>query len=216
MKEADMTDEIIELLQKDKARFRAKGLFGDSRDSLSMRIPGREEFLLTFPDRNEVRTESFRNKANDEAGLHAAIYRVRKDAGAILIGRTPWSGALPAIGTAVPTLFDEQARHIGKTEKPVRAGRGKRAVGALKNGGNIAIYGEQRVCIGTTPDRVVFNAELFEKCAKAYVVAHASGHRIQKVPRWVCFIAGGRLRKDQKRAAESYAEGRIPEGMNAY
>jgi ribulose-5-phosphate 4-epimerase/fuculose-1-phosphate aldolase len=89
-------------------------------------------------------------------------------------------------------------------------------LGALNGGGNIAIHGEQCVCIGTTPERVVFNAELFEKCAKAFVVAEASGQRIQKVPRWVRFIADGRLRKDQKRAADSYAAGRIPEGMNAY
>lgn len=211
-----MNNEIIEFLRKDKTRFQTKGLFGDERDSLSIRIPGRDELVLTTPNNDTIRTVGFEVKTNDAAGLHAAIYRARPDAGAILVGRTRWSGAIPTIGTAVPTLYDEQARHIGKTARPVAAGKQRRLLRALKDGANIAIYGEQRVCIGTTPDRVVFNAELFEKCAKAYVVAKASGQRIQKVPKWVQLIAGARLHKDQKRAAESYEAGRIPEGMDAY
>jgi ribulose-5-phosphate 4-epimerase/fuculose-1-phosphate aldolase len=211
-----MTDETIELLRKDRARFRAKGLFGSSGDSLSMRVPGREEFLLAVPEREDIQTIPIATSGDSAASVHAAIYGSRKDAGAVLIGRTPWSAALSKIGTAIPTLFDEQARHIGKTEMPVPAGRNDRILDALRGGGNISIYGDQRICIGTTPERVVFNAELFEKCTKAFVIAHASGHRIQKVPGWVRFIAGGRLHKDQKRAAESYAAGRIPEGMNAY
>jgi L-fuculose-phosphate aldolase len=208
--------EIIELLQDAKERFRAKGLFDDEGDSLSMRIPGHEEFVLVFPNSNDVQTKPFGTQGNDAVGLHAAIYRSRKDAGAVLIGRTPWSSALATIGTAIPVLFDEQARHLGKTAKPVAAGRNRLALGALEGGGNIAIHGDQRVCIGTTPDRLVLNAELFEKCAKAFVVAYASGHRVQKVPGWARIMAGGRLRKDQKRAAESYAAGRVPQGMNAY
>lgn len=211
-----MTDNISELLRNDETRLHAKGLFGAPGDSLSMRIPGRDEFLLALPDGHGLRTVSFESTGKEAAGLHAAIYRRRKDAGAVLIGRTPWSAALSAIGANIPTLFDEQARHIGSAGKPARVGRGSGVPSAIKEGANIAVYGDQRVCVGTTPNRVVFNAELFEKCAKAFVVAYASGHRIQKVPGWVRFIAGGRLSKDQKRAAASYAAGHIPEGMDAY
>ena len=211
-----MTDSTIDLLRSDESRLRAKDLFGDVGDSLSMRIPGREAFLLALPDREDVETVSFEARGQEAAGFHAAVYRTRKDAGAVLISRTPWSAALAAIGAPIPTLFDEQARHIGNAGKPLRVGRDARVSGAIKDGANVAIYGDQRICVGTTPNRVVFNAELFEKCAKAFVVAHASGKRIRKVPGWVRYIAGGRLKKDQKRAAESYAEGRIPEGMDGY
>lgn len=211
-----MTDEITKLLRADESRLRAKSLFGQAGDSLSMRIPGRDEFLLALPDGGELRQVSFQTDGKEAAGLHAAVYRSRKDAGAVLVGRTPWSAALASVGAPIPTLFDEQARHIGNAGKPVRIGRGSPMSGAIEDGSNIAIYGDQRICVGTTPNRVVFNAELFEKCAKAFVVAQASGHRIQKVPGWVRYIAGGRLRKDQKRAAESYAAGRIPEGMDGY
>lgn len=211
-----MTNQMIELLKNDVARLRAKSLFGEAGDSVSMRIPGRQEFLLALPDGEDLRTHVFDEKGNEAAAFHAAVYRTRGDAGAILIGRTPWSAALSTIGVAVPTLFDEQARHIGKTEAPVHVGRKGWVVEALRGGGNAALYGDQRICVGTTPDRVVFNADLFEKCAKAFVIAHASGHRIRKVPGWVRYIAGGRLKKDQKRAAASYDAGQIPEGMDAY
>jgi ribulose-5-phosphate 4-epimerase/fuculose-1-phosphate aldolase len=211
-----MSNETIELLRNDEARLRSKALFGDPGDSLSMRLPGRESFVLAMPDSDDLRTFPFHAKGNEAAGLHAAIYRARKDAGAVLVGRTPWSAALSTIGATIPTLFDEQARHIGASGKPVGVGRHARLMGALKGGANVVIYGDQRICVGTTPNRVVFNAELFEKCAKAFVVAHASGGRIQKVPGWVRYIAGSRMHKDQKRAAESYAAGRVPEGMDGY
>ena len=35
-------------------------------------------------------------------------------------------------------------------------------------------------------------------------------------PSWVRLIANRRLLKDERRAAESYRSGRIPEGINAY
>ncbi len=65
-------------------------------------------------------------------------------------------------------------------------------------------------------DRLVFNTELFEKCAMAFVIAYSSGQRIRTVPAWVRYIASGRLQNDQQKAAECYAQGTIPEGMSAY
>jgi hypothetical protein len=67
-----------------------------------------------------------------------------------------------------------------------------------------------------TCERVVFNTELYEKCAQAYVIAKASGHRIGFIPIWVRLIANRRLLKDEQRAAASYRNGFIPEGINAY
>lgn len=211
-----MLDRLQELLLNDERRLRHKGLYGQAGDSVSTRIPGRDAFMLALPDTDEVRVVDFDTQGSEAAAFHAAIYRARKDAGAVLISRTPWSTVLSAMGAAVPTLFDEQARHIGTTEKPVPVGRRRRAVRALEGGGNAVVYGDQRICIGTTPDRVVFNADLFEKCTKAFVIARTSGKRIRRVPRWVRFIAGGRLKKDQRRAAETYDAGEIPEGMDAY
>jgi len=206
----------MELLTNDEARLRAEALFGGPGDSLSLRMPGREEFLFVTPERSDPLTFRFHATGLEAADLHATIYRSRKDAGGVLIGQTPWSTALASIGARIPTLFDEQARHIGSAGRPIAVERHARLLRALEGGGNVAIYGDRRICIGTTPSRVVFNAELFEKCAKAFVIARVGGDRVRELPGWIRYIAGARLRRDQKRAALSYAAGRIPEGMDAY
>lgn len=211
-----MKKQIRTLLLKDQERFIKKGLFGSPGDSFSMRIPGQPEFLLLRPESEKPESVSLNCPGNDITGMHARLYRARVDAGALLIGNTPWSAALAGIEATIPILFDEQARHLGKVESPLRDGDLEGLQNAIAGGANIAIMGEQRLCLGVTPERIVFNTELFEKCAKAFVIARSSGQRIRIIPWWVRSIAGGRLKKDQVRAAESLAAGRIPEGMNAY
>ena len=67
-----------------------------------------------------------------------------------------------------------------------------------------------------TCDRVLFNTELYEKCAQAYVIAKASGNQIGFIPVWVRLIANHRLLRDERHAAECYRNGCIPENMNSY
>jgi hypothetical protein len=62
----------------------------------------------------------------------------------------------------------------------------------------------------------VLNAELLEKCAKAYVLAAATGQPVPTLPWWVCKIAIGRLHKDQRRAAERFAQALLPEETRGY
>lgn len=211
-----MKAQIKSLLLKDQARFVAKGLFGKPDDSFSIRIPGYAEFLLVRPEQEKPESVSTNCPGEDLPGLHARLYRTRADAGAVLLSTTPWSAALAGTGETIPVLFDEQARHIGQVKAPVRAGDIEGLEKALSGGANIAIIGEQRLCLGVTPERIVLNAELFEKCAKAFVIALSSGRRIRQIPWWVRSIAGSRMKKDQLRAAKCLAAGRIPEGMNAY
>jgi len=211
-----MSKEIKTLLLHDKARFQAKGLFGNSSDSLSMRIPGQQAFYLALPDTEDICTVAFGKQDDGPAALHAAIYSNRADVGAVLIGQTPWSAALASLEAPIPTLFDEPARHIGKVEPAVSDGDIQGLLGALEAGSNIAICGDQRICLGVTSDRLVFNAELFEKSTKAFLIAQSCGQHIRKVPGFVRYIAGSRLSKDQKSAAECYAAGRVPESTSAY
>lgn len=211
-----MKDLIRELLLKDHARFIAKGLYGSHRDSFSMRIPGRSEFLLIRDDGIKPEHVVMNGPGDGIANLHCRLYRSRPDAGALLIGTTPWCKALAGLDETIPVLFDEQARHLGGVEAPVPAGDHAALEAAVSGGANIALMGEQRLCLGVTPERIVFNADLFEKCAKAFVIAHSSGRCVRRIPWWVRRIAGSRMKKDQARAAETLAAGRIPEGMNAY
>jgi len=211
-----MKDRIKTLLLADQARFAAKGLFGNPGDSFSMRIPGLSEFLLIRNTDEKPEHVVMNDPGDGAAGLHARLYRARPDAGALLIGTTPWCTALAGLDETIPVLFDEQARHLGKTGAAVQKGDFSGLENAIADGANIAIIGEQRLCLGVTPERIVFNADLFEKCAKAFVIAHSSGRTVRRIPWLVRRIAAGRMKKDQIRAARTLAAGRIPEGMNAY
>ena len=211
-----MKQHIQAFLLKDRQRFLAKGLFKHDDDALSMRIPGTEELLMVTAKSDEVITVSLDAAFTDEGGVHALIMRHRTDVGAILIGQTEWSEALSTFDEAMPTLFDEPARHIGPVAKPLSEADQQGLIRALQGITNIAIVGRRRICLGFTSERVVFNAELFEKCAKAYVIAKSTGQPFSKVPGWVCKIAGSRLKKDQQKSIDCYAKGEIPQGMNAY
>lgn len=211
-----MTQRTLELLRSDATRLASKGLFGGPEDSLSLRIPGQRELLLQVAGRADPVSVRFDAGPSGPAALHASIYEARHDAGAILVAKSPWTSVVAEMGVEVPSLFDEQARHIGKTHRPVAAGNLALLAGALREGGNVAICGPQRICLGPTASRVVLNAELFEKCAKAFVLARLSGDPISVLPPWMRWFWGRRLQRDQIRAAESYASGRSPEGMDAY
>lgn len=211
-----LADQIRTLLLADMERFLGKGLFGQSGDSFSMRIPGQQDLLLVKAGDEKPERAAIRSPGDGIAGLHARLYGIRPDAGALLLSSTPWSAALADLDATIPVLFDEQARHLGKVEASVSREDISGLERAISRGGNAAIFGDKRLCLGLTPERIVLNAELFEKCAEAFVIAYSTGRKIHRIPWWVRAIASRRMKKDQVRAAESLAAGRIPEGMNAY
>jgi hypothetical protein len=196
-------------------RLRGKGLFADGA-SLSLRCP--QGATLWFGDAHcsvPARMGFAAAVAStDEAPLHAAIYLARPDVGAVLLGGGDYGRALVDFGGTMPQLFDEQARHIGPMGAPVT---GTSALSrSLRTGGNALILGGRPACLGITCDRLVLNAELFEKCAKACVLALATGGSIQPLPWWVRLIANRRLMKDEKRAALRFSQGLMPEESRGY
>ena len=211
----NMEQELRQQLTDAADRLTQKNLFGRPGDSMSLRIPGTQDWMWVTPEESTPQV-SGSDQSEGRPQLHDELYRHRSDAGALLFSTTTWSEQLAALQKVPPTLFDEPARHIGPVAKPVRDGDKAGLLKAVERRSNVAVYGSQLLRIGMTTDRVIFNTELFEKCAMAFVIADSSGRRIRTVPGWVRYIAGGRLQKDQKRATESYAEGRIPEGMNNY
>lgn len=210
-----MMQEIIEQLQHSAERLSQKKLFGRPGDTLSMRIPGGDTWVWVTPEMMQPQSAQ-ESSLDSETALHEHIYAQRPDAGALLFSTTTWSEQLATLKKSPPTLFDEPARHIGPVAAPVPSGDHAGLLRAINRKSNVAVYGKQLLRIGMTADRLVFNTELFEKCAMAFVIAHSSRQRIRTVPAWVRFIAGGRLQKDQQKAADCYAQGTIPKGMNAY
>ncbi|HXZ42308.1 MAG TPA: class II aldolase/adducin family protein [Terriglobales bacterium] len=194
-------------------------------DSCSMRVPGCAEMIFAtgLHDWHQVRNSDLHrlplSVAAGSAALHATVYGQRDDVGAVVISSPRWARLLRDRVAVLPPLFDEQVRHIGKAACWPGGMDGLLPAAiknALRSGANAALIGERLMCLGTTRDRAVFNTELFEKCAQAFVLAQTTGKRISLIPVWVRFIANRRLLKDERRAAESYRAGRIPEGMNAY
>ena len=154
---------------------------------------------------------------NAAAEVHRLIYLARADAGALLLSRQPWAAALPAAGGTLPGVFDEQLRHLGAHVTQIPTPRALERVRAhLAGGANAFGIGGQVLCLGMTLERLVFNAELLEKCAQAYLLARATGLAVRRIPWLVRLVATGRLRRDQRRAAASYARGEAPARVAGY
>ncbi|MCR9143702.1 MAG: class II aldolase/adducin family protein [bacterium] len=235
-------------------RLKDKGLIGDDRLGISVRVPGQPAFAFlghngspdskarkkAKPRTSQVAIFDFQAQSvphtdgqerfdltafQDWVALHAEIYSNRLDVGAIVINRPEWGGALAMLDEPMPGIFDEQARQMGsRVERLSRAQHNEREARVisdadrqrLRKGANVFLYEDHALCLGMTRERAIFNSELLEKCAKAYVLALATGQRIRRIPWFVRFIANRRLLKDEQRSAESYARGEVPTGFTAY
>lgn len=211
------TDEILrtQWLQL-RERLQRKHLLGGSNASLSLRVPGAAAMwfgsaLEAAPQRLPLHEE---DKQGGEEGAHAAVYRARPDVGAIGWGGGSFGIALADFGGTMPQLFDEQARHLGPMAPATPPS--VLASSLQQHRGNVLMVQRRPLCLGSTATRLALNAELFEKCAKAHVLAVATGGRVRALPWWVRWIANGRLRKDASRAEARFAQGLLPEESKGY
>jgi ribulose-5-phosphate 4-epimerase/fuculose-1-phosphate aldolase len=199
-------------------------------DSLSRREAGTDNVILLTVNVNHdhvIETARLHEKNQDlnfseaqgENPLHQhlTVYQTRKDVGAIVLNRQPWATALHELGCSMPGIFDEQIRHLGTSVARLKH---KIITPAncefLRNGENAFVLDRQVLCLGMTLDRAVFNAELLEKCTKAFVLASSTGKPVGKIPWLIRWIANGRLMKDERYAAQQYARGQVPVFKSAY
>jgi len=194
---------------KDAARLLAKGLMLPG-DSLSVRVPGQDALLQLVIGQDGSPLPEPQLLALDAAGGEGWVYRRRPDVGAVLLGRQRWAYAVGQLGVAMPGIFDEQIRHLGKQMKAVRAGD------SLASGGNAFLVEGQVLCLGMTMARLVCNAELLEKCAKAFVLAYGTGRPVHRIPWLVRTIANRRLLRDERYAAQCHLDGVEPQLKAAY
>ena len=189
-------------------RLQAKNLLQWEGASLSLRVPGCDAMWFGRATENHPQRLPLRG-APPQAEVHAIAYAQRADVGAVAWGGGPFGPCLADFGGAMPQVFDEQARHLG----PMYPGG---AWAALQGRGNVSLVAGRPMCMGMTAMRLALNAELFEKCAKAYVLAVASGGRVRPLPWIVRFVANRRLGKDQQRAAARLQQGLMPEESKGY
>jgi ribulose-5-phosphate 4-epimerase/fuculose-1-phosphate aldolase len=183
-------------------------------------MPGEQAMLLCAAEAGDsVVTRVEFAQAQGDASLHASVYLARADVGAVALGGGAFGRVLGELGGRLPQVFDEQARHLGRTASPlptIGLDLETDARRCLATGGNVWVCERRVLILGTTSQRLVLNAELAEKCAKAYSLAMATGDHVHTLPWWVCHIANGRLTKDRKRAAARFAQGLLPEETVGY
>jgi len=186
----------------------------ESGSSVSLRIPGKECMWWGRLDDAAPTCIDWPEHVMGDSQTHHAIYRARADVGAVLLGGGDFARSLGDFGGVMPILFDEQARHIGHMGVPAASVQDIAA--ALQRGGNAVLIKGVPVTLGTTGTRMALNAQLFEKCAKAFTLAKASGARMTLLPWWVVLVANSRLMKDEKRATQCFARGEIPPENRGY
>ncbi|WP_371181558.1 hypothetical protein [Xanthomonas sacchari] len=198
-----------------RERLAAKRLLGDDAVALALRCPGTTAMCCGALAAERPQWLDWRDPALPAAAqVHAQVYARRPD-----VGASAWSAGLFGlrlvdVGGVLPQVFDEQARHIGPMPAPLSAAEALATAPA--GGGSALLLGARPLCLGITAQRLALNVELFEKCAKAYVLAAATGGRVRELPWWVRRIANGRLRKDQRRAAAAFAAGELPVESKGY
>ncbi|HLO96832.1 MAG TPA: hypothetical protein VK195_21195 [Burkholderiaceae bacterium] len=197
-----------------RARLQEKQLLGGPQATLSLRIPGTLTMWHGTADAIQPVQVHWQR---DTRPLAAAVFAQRGDVCAVLHAGGVFGGLLGEVAPdegRMPLVFDEQVRHLGRM--PAAPSRQADWAACLRDGGNVVLVDGQPVVLGMTPNRLALNAELFEKCAKAYVLAAASGGRIKPLPWIVRHVANGRLMKDQRRAGERVAAGLLPEESKGY
>jgi L-ribulose-5-phosphate 4-epimerase len=145
-------------------------------------------------------------KPSVEAGMHGAIYQARRDVNAIVHTHQVYTSALTLIDAPIPSLFDEQARFLGRSVEIIPYAPS--GTGMLKN--KIAKHVRSHhnaymmknhgaLIFGHGMERAIHNVEILEKCALAYLLAICSERKVSKIPLAVREIAFAKLRKDQKK-----------------
>lgn len=197
-----------------RERLASKQLLGGATPTLSLRIPGGDALWFGAVDDAAPRRLAWPGLSGASgAALHARVYEARDDVCAVVLGGGNFGRMLADFGGAMPGVFDEQVRHLGRMAAPPAPGQLR---AALRGGGNALLLGTEPLVLGTTGARLVLNAELFEKCAKAYVLAVAGGGKVSPLPWIVRYVANGRLMKDERRARQRVRAGLLPEETKGY
>ena len=215
-----MLNETTDKLLHNVQRLKTKKFFHRDIDLISVLLPGESALLFVTPQGLPTRL-AFSEQPDSRLPIgvqqrlrfHIGIYQSRSDAGTIAHLSPYWCGALSNLPEVMPTVFDEPARHIGRSW---RLKRNNDVVHVVAKSGNAGTVDDQLLVIGVTQNRMVFNAELFEKCAMAYTLARMSGQKVSRVPWWVRLIAGNRLKSDMKKAAQRHMAGQEAEELKAY
>ena len=182
------------------------GFFGSllsAGGNVSVRVPGSPELVITPSGRpymelapedicvldfdlNRIEGDL---KPSIETGMHAGIYRVRSDVGAVVHTHQAHASIFSLINRPIPALFDEVCLAIGETVEVIPyAFSGtpelvEKVNNTISNGCNCFIMQNHGALnLGRTLEEAWKNAELLEKTAQAYYHAISTGLPISTLP----------------------------------
>lgn len=200
-----------------------KGYLMATGGNLSLRIPGQAGFAITPSNYDYLKMTpedvcvldfdlnplEGQRKPSVESAMHAGVYKVRGDVNAIVHTHQIFTSALTLIKAPIPSLFDEQARFLGRRVDiipyaPSGTGLLKNTVAKhVKNHNNaFMLQNHGALIFGHDLERAVHNVEVLEKCAQAYLLALCTERKISRIPLAVREIAFAKLRGDQKQVAQ--------------
>jgi L-ribulose-5-phosphate 4-epimerase len=173
--------------------------------NVSMRVDG-EDVVVVTPSQREYSdltageicvvdfdlkpVEAAGLKPSIETGMHIAVYRNRKDVGAVVHTHQIYASIFSLINQPIPPLFDEVVSTIGPAVEVVPYGlSGSRQLAEnvasrLGNRGNCYILQNHGVlALGADPQKAKRCAEVLEKCARIYYYALTTGKEIHLLPK---------------------------------
>jgi ribulose-5-phosphate 4-epimerase/fuculose-1-phosphate aldolase len=202
-------------LRSSYERLERRGLLATQGGRVSFRVPARDTFHL-YAGGNEFST----GQPAEGTSIESLLFGQRSDAGSVIVAQPAWGSRLAEIPGAMPALFDEQVRQLGKSVETLSWMPGDTLSTSdekkISRGDTAYLWNGNVVVVGYSLDRAVFNLELLEKCAKSFVLAQLTGEKLTRIPAWVQWIAFGRLKKDQRKASSAFARGELPSGLGGY
>jgi L-fuculose-phosphate aldolase len=182
-----------ELLVRSGLRLVEAGLTSGTWGNLSLRLS--EDKMLVTPSGKEyvkIRPEDLTlvdifseewsgPKPSSEFKLHTAVYRERKEIGAVIHNHSPNASVVAAARREVPPVLDDLAQLIGPTVRvadyalPSTKAIVKKTMKALKgrNGALMANHGA--ICLGRDMEEAFTCCEVLDKGCKAFVEAEFLG-----------------------------------------
>jgi len=176
-----------EVVEGARAVFR-KGLVETGEGNVSMRVPGRDELLITptfnrydAMNEDDVVHLSFDGKeltrgkpASTEYRLHVAIYKARPRAQCVIHTHSPYATMLSVVRKKIPVLMEEMIAFLGGEVEvaeftPAHTEElGDKAVMALRTSNAVLLANHGAVVCARNMECAVKSAELVEKMAMLY------------------------------------------------
>ena len=116
-----------------------------------------------------------------ELGLHAAIYRLRPDVGAVIHAHPPMASAAAVVGRPIPPILEDQVLCLGgqiEVAPPALTGSPElaaNAVRALGEGNACLLANHGALAVGRDPRAALCHCQYLEKLAQVFLFATWAG-----------------------------------------